>query len=83
MALRTPPSSPCKRLGGPSGPHAILQYIFLLRSRDLKHPYPVVLGHGVSAQQGVLKVAHSNTLGRLRPHSWHGGSGGIAPAQWP
>ena len=26
---------------------------------------PVALGHGVSAQQGALKVAHSDTLGRL------------------
>jgi len=39
----------------------------------------VALGHGVSAQQGVLKVAHSDILGRLRPRSWRGGSGGINP----
>ena len=31
----------------------------------------MALGHGVGAQQGVLKVAHSDTLGRLRPRSWH------------
>ena len=30
-------------------------------------PCPVALGHGVSAQQGALKVAHSDTLGRLGP----------------
>ena len=37
----------------------------------------MALGHGVSAQQGVLKVAHSDTLGRLRPCSWRGGSAGL------
>ena len=43
----------------------------------LLRPSPVALGHGVSAQQGVLKVAHSDTLGRLRPRSRCGGSGEI------
>ena len=38
---------------------------------------PVALGHGVSAQQGMLKVAYSNTLGRSQPHLWHGGSNGM------
>ena len=30
----------------------------------------MALGHGVSAQQGVLKVAHSDTLGGLWPRLW-------------
>ena len=40
-------------------------------------PCSVALGHGVSAQQGVLKVAHSGTLGGLRPRLWRGGSCGV------